>query len=70
MTSEACATGKPVFVAGLDGGNARFRRFHAALEEGGYTRPFAGELGGSGKRLADTGAVAEAVRRRLADTPS
>ena len=67
MTSEACATGKPVFIAGLAGGNARFRRFHATLEERGYTRPFTGDLAGaSGKRLDETAAVAGEVRRRLA----
>ncbi len=69
MTSEACATGKPVYVAKLSGGNAKFRRFHTTLEEQGYTRPFTGDLaGGPGKRLSETSAVAEQVRRRLAGT--
>ncbi len=39
MTGEACATGKPVFVFTPSGGSAKFRRFHAALETRGATRP-------------------------------
>lgn len=44
MVSEACSTGKPVFVVPLDGGSEKFRRFHARLAESGMTRPFAGRL--------------------------
>jgi mitochondrial fission protein ELM1 len=44
MVSEACSTGKPVFVMPLEGGSAKFRRFHEALAEAGMTRPFAGRL--------------------------
>ena len=39
MTGEACATGKPVLVFTPSGGSAKFRRFHAALEARGATRP-------------------------------
>ena len=31
MVSEAASTGKPVYVADLPGGSAKFERFHAAL---------------------------------------
>lgn len=44
MVSEACATGKPVHVIELDGGSAKFARFHEALRGAGITRPFDGTL--------------------------
>ncbi len=39
MTGEAAATGRPVLVFYPSGGSAKFRRFHAALEAYGATRP-------------------------------
>jgi mitochondrial fission protein ELM1 len=44
MTSEALATGKPVYIASLEGGARRLDLFHKLLEEQGYTRPFTGML--------------------------
>jgi mitochondrial fission protein ELM1 len=44
MVSEACATGKPVYVAELPGGSEKFRRFHALLRQDGMTRAFDGAL--------------------------
>jgi mitochondrial fission protein ELM1 len=44
MISEAAATGKPVQILDLPGGDAKFARFHAALREAGITRPFAGRI--------------------------
>ena len=44
MVSEAAATGKPVHVVPLDGGSAKFARFHQAMAEAGITRPFRGEI--------------------------
>ena len=41
MVSEAAATGKPVHIVGLDGGDAKFARFHQTMREAGITRPFA-----------------------------
>lgn len=38
MTGEPCATGRPVYVFYPDGGTAKFRRFHEALERLGVTR--------------------------------
>ncbi|GBF27529.1 hypothetical protein MnTg02_02583 [bacterium MnTg02] len=38
MTSEACATGRPVYVFEPDGGSAKFDRFHEALRRYGATR--------------------------------
>jgi mitochondrial fission protein ELM1 len=44
MTGEACATGRPVLVFSPSGGSAKFRRFHAALEARGATRPLPQQL--------------------------
>jgi mitochondrial fission protein ELM1 len=44
MTGEACATGRPVLVFTPSGGSAKFRRFHAALEARGATRPLPDRL--------------------------
>jgi mitochondrial fission protein ELM1 len=66
MISEAAATGKPVHVAELEGGSAKFRRFHAAMREAGITRPFAGRIEDwSYAPLDETARVAAEVKRRL-----
>ncbi len=44
MISEAAATGKPVHILDLDGGNAKFARFHLAMRAAGITRPFTGHI--------------------------
>lgn len=44
MVTEACATGKPVHIFDLEGGSAKFSRFHDALRRKGMTRPFTGAL--------------------------
>jgi hypothetical protein len=44
MVSEAAATGNPVHILDLDGGNAKFARFHAAMQAAGITRPFSGRI--------------------------
>src|SRR6266852_969684 len=44
MVSEAAATGKPVHIIGLDGGDAKFARFHETMRNAGITRPFTGEI--------------------------
>src|SRR6267154_486595 len=44
MISEAAATGKPVHIIELEGGDAKFARFHASMRAAGITRPFAGEI--------------------------
>ncbi|MBI3451314.1 MAG: mitochondrial fission ELM1 family protein [Rhodospirillales bacterium] len=44
MTSEACATGKPVYVVELEGSSRRLDRFQADLRDDGMTRPFTGAL--------------------------
>lgn len=67
MTSEAAATGKPVYVVDLDGGSAKFDRFHVAMRAAGVTRPFRGTI--ETWRYAppdDTARAAAEIRRRLA----
>jgi mitochondrial fission protein ELM1 len=44
MVSEACTTGKPVYVIDLPGGSDKFRRFHQAMRDDGMTRLFAGKI--------------------------
>ena len=39
MTGEAAATGRPVYVFTPSAGSDKFRRFHAALQAHGATRP-------------------------------
>ena len=71
MTSEACTTGKPVFVIELPGGSGKFERFHRALAEAGCTRPFTDAVAAGGLEtwrytpLGETASVAGEVRRRL-----
>jgi len=67
MVSEACATGKPVYVFDLEGGSDKFRRFHENLRERGFTRAFTGKLENwDYKPLRDTAHVADEIRRRIA----
>jgi len=42
MTSEALSTGKPVYVAALEGRSGRIAAFQAQMQAKGLTRPFAG----------------------------
>lgn len=39
MTGETCATGRPVHVFFPSEGSPKFKRFHAALQDAGATRP-------------------------------
>lgn len=67
MTVEAAATGKPVYVVRMDGGSAKFRRFHADLANYGATRPFEGTLDvWPYAPLAETERVAQAVLVQMA----
>ena len=67
MTSEAVATGKPVYAARMAGGNRRLRRFQALLREEGALRLFDGRLEEwSYEPVDDTARIAGELRRRLA----
>jgi uncharacterized protein len=66
MVSEAAASGKPVHIVDLDGGSAKFARFHAAMRDAGITRPFGGSI--EAWRYPppdDTARASEEIRRRL-----
>jgi mitochondrial fission protein ELM1 len=66
MASEALSTGKPVFIAALEGGARRLDMFHKILHEQGYTRPFTGLLEQwSYTPPDDTQRVAEEIRVRM-----
>ena len=73
MVSEACATGKPVYVFDLEGGSSKFRRFHEKLRSDGLTRSFASLLAEhtlskwSYKPLDDTARVCAIIKERLAN---
>lgn len=43
MVGEACLPGVPVHVFALNGGSAKFRRFHKAVLDNGYVLPFVPE---------------------------
>ncbi|MEM7169710.1 MAG: mitochondrial fission ELM1 family protein [Pseudomonadota bacterium] len=65
MACEAAGTGKPVFVVSLDGGSAKFTRFHECLQRTGISRPFEGRLEAwDYPPLAETKRIAEAVWQR------
>jgi mitochondrial fission protein ELM1 len=66
MTSEAIATGKPVYVAALAGESRRLRRFHQMLMDDGITRPFDGRFATwSYAPPDDTARAAAEIRRRF-----
>ncbi|MBV8493224.1 MAG: mitochondrial fission ELM1 family protein [Alphaproteobacteria bacterium] len=63
MISEAAATGKPVHVLELDGGDTKFARFHAMMRQAGITRPFSGKIEGWSYSPPDDTARAGALLR-------
>jgi uncharacterized protein len=66
MVSEACATGKPVYVFELAGGSQKFRDFHERLRQAGLTRPFDGSLETwTYPPLDDTAQAAAAIKARM-----
>ncbi|HJU18656.1 MAG TPA: mitochondrial fission ELM1 family protein [Stellaceae bacterium] len=65
MISEAAATGKPVHILDLPGGNAKFARFHEGMCAAGITRPFRGSLESWSYRVPDDTERAGAHLRAL-----
>jgi mitochondrial fission protein ELM1 len=53
MLSEACSTGKPVYVVGGDRCRGKIAAFHRTLQARGATRPFTGteDVSGLGRFL-------------------
>jgi len=66
MVTEAAATGKPVHILDLPGGNAKFRRFHRDMQDYGATRKFTGALDSwTYKPLDETSRVAAIIQHEL-----
>jgi uncharacterized protein len=65
MISEAAATGKPVHILELEGGNAKFDRFHQLMRQAGITRPFRGRIEAWSYPIPDDTARAGAALRAL-----
>ncbi|MGH7045028.1 MAG: mitochondrial fission ELM1 family protein [Stellaceae bacterium] len=65
MISEAAATGKPVHILDLDGGNAKFARFHRSMQDAAITRPFVGRIEEWSYPVPDDTARAGAALRAL-----
>lgn len=66
MVSEACATGKPVYVYDLPGGGAKFHRFHALFRDEGITKPFTRTVSDwSYPSFDETARVGAEIRRRM-----
>ncbi|ESW04455.1 hypothetical protein PHAVU_011G095900 [Phaseolus vulgaris] len=70
MISEACSTGKPVYVMGVERCRWKFNEFHKSLREMGVVRPFTGSEdiseSWSYPPLADTADAAKKVHEALA----
>ena len=68
MVSEAAATGKPVHIIDLAGGDRKFARFHEAMRAAGVTRPFRGRIENwSYAPLDDTARAGAALRELVLD---
>jgi uncharacterized protein len=65
MISEAAATGKPVHILDVDGGNAKFARFHRLMRQAGITRPFTGRVEAWSYPIPEDTACAGAAVRAL-----
>ena len=66
MISEACSTGKPVYLLMLKGGSKKFRRFHEDLQQAGMIRPFTGQLDTwTYTPLRETQRIAEEIKPML-----
>jgi hypothetical protein len=70
MAVEAAATGKPVHIAHLPGGGAKFDRLHASLTTKGIARPFTGAIERwTYEPLNETARVARLIRRKIGLDP-
>lgn len=65
MLSEACTTGKPVYMIALEGQSRRLGLFHKAVMGRGMVRPFEGKIEQwDYEPLRDADLVADEIRRR------
>ncbi len=65
LATDAAATGRPVHVLTMEGGSAKFSRFHQDLQHRGVSRRFAGRLEAwAYPPLAETDRAADELLRR------
>jgi len=65
MVSEACSTGKPVYIYELPNGGKRHRQFCQGMVESGHARFYAGDIEiWKNTALDETGRAADFVRER------
>ncbi|MFM9862443.1 MAG: mitochondrial fission ELM1 family protein [Micropepsaceae bacterium] len=70
MAVEAAATGKPVYIVDLPGGDPKFDCLHNALEQRGIARKFTGEIAQwSYEPLNETARIAALIRRKIGLSP-
>lgn len=65
MVSEACLTGKPVYVAELQKETGRIAAFHEMMQEQGHCRPLGASFTAPPAILDETKDIAAKVRRAL-----
>ena len=66
MAVEAAATGKPVYIVDLPGGDSKFTRLHAELEQRGIARKFTGEIAQwTYEPLNETARIAALIRKKI-----
>ncbi len=66
MAVEAGATGKPVYIVDIPGGDAKFDRLHTSLRERGIARSFAGKIEHwTYEPLNETERVAQIIRHKI-----
>ncbi len=66
MVSEACFTGKPVYIYMVPGGSKRLASFNQKLIKDGYARPFSGKIdkGWKPPRLDEMSAITGILREK------
>ena len=65
MASEACLTGKPVYIAYLREETGRIAAFHQMMQQDGYTVALGTEFARPPEILDETKAIAEQVKAKL-----
>lgn len=66
MISEACYTGKPVYIYNIPGGSQRLRQFSEKLIADGYARAFNGDLENFGPpRLDEMSDLVDNLKKKL-----
>jgi mitochondrial fission protein ELM1 len=66
MVTEACASGRPVYIYDLPGKSRKLAKFHARLEAGAHARLYTGSLAAWPSNVLDEmPAAVEAVRRLM-----